>query len=180
GWLGGHPTAVAPPGRGGSRGGELAAAGLLALALGWAYAPSLAYLARIWAGDPNYSHGYFIIPIALGILYLRRDKLDRTRVAPSWWGWAALAAVLALRAYLYERNLQWLEDATVPLAVAALVLALGGWPLLRWALPAVAFLGFMLPLPHRFNVALAYPLQKLATDASCGLLQMAGLPVVAD
>lgn len=158
----------------------LPAAALLAAALGWAYAPNLAALEGRWAGDPNYSHGYFVGPLALAILWHRRGRLDPARLAPSPWGWAALLAVLAARAWLYGQNEQWAETATLPAAAAALALALGGWHLLGWALPAIAFLGLLLPLPPSLNTVLAYPLQRLATIVSCALLQALGLPALAE
>jgi exosortase len=164
--------------RPGLRGLELAAIGLVLVAFGLAYAPTFSYLSQIWAGDPNYSHGYLVVPTALLILWLRRDSLDRSKLAPSRWGWVVLGGVIALRAMFYQISEQWFEDATVPLAVAGLALIFGGWPLLRWSLPAIIFLGFMFPLPHRLNTVLAYPLQRLATLGSCDLLGTFGLPVV--
>jgi exosortase len=166
--------------RSGFRGLELAAAALVALAVGLAYAPTFAFLNQIWYDDPNYSYGYFVIPIALAILWLRQDSLDRARLAPKWWGWALLMGVVGLRAYFYQINQQWLEDATIPLALASLALAFGGWHLLRWSLPAIVFLGFMYPLPNRVNTVLAFRLQSFATTGSCSVLQAMGLPVVAE
>jgi exosortase len=159
---------------------ELAAVALVALGLGWAYAPTFIYLSQIWSSEPNYSHGYLVVPIALLILWLRLGSLDRARLAPKWWGWVLLAGVFALRTLFYELNDVWFENATFPLAVASLTLALGGWTLFRWSLPAVAFLYFMLPLPHRINETLAGPLQHLATVGSCDVLQTMGLPAVAE
>jgi exosortase len=166
--------------RPGGRNLELVAFGLVVLALALAYARSFSYLSDIWSGDPNYSHGFLVVPAALMILWLRRDSLDTSQIVPARWGWGLLVGVFALRAILYELNEQWFEDATILLAAASLALAFGGWYLLRWCLPAIIFLGFMLPLPNRINVQLAYPLQKLATLGSCDLLQMLGLPVAAE
>src|SRR5262249_35865348 len=64
--------------------------------------------------------------------------------------------------------------------LAGVTWCLGGWPLLRMAAPAIAFLGFMLPLPHRVEVALGLPLQKIATLASTYLLQMFGFTAAAE
>ena len=151
-----------------------------AAGLYWAYAPSFQYLWWTWWNNPNYSHGFFVAPIALAILWNRRDRLDPARLRPAWAGLAALAAVLAARAYLYERNEQWFETATIPLAVAALALAFGGWRVLWWGLPAFAFLYFMLPMPDSVNGLLALQLQGLATAMSTGILQAMGLPALAE
>ncbi len=153
---------------------------VLGLAVAASYAPSLLNLAEKWNSDPNYSHGFLVIPIALLILWQRRSELTQVAARPSWIGWVFLAGLLALRYYLYDRNELWIEQATIPLVAGSLVLALGGWGLLWKTAPAVAFLWFMLPLPPSINMILAGPLQRLATVCSTTLLQALGLPVLAE
>jgi exosortase len=148
--------------------------------LAWAYAPSFATLIDRWRRDDNYSHGFFVLPIAALILWQRRGRFDARMIAPRWWGVLPLVALLVARAWLFERNDQWFESASIPLAAASVVLALGGWRLLGWAWPAIAFSCFMIPLPSRFNTAMAGPLQTLATLGSVTLLQATGLPVIAE
>ena len=175
-------TIESPPAARGTtfRAADAAVALALAAALGWAYAPNFADLAQAWDSDPSYSHGWLVVPIALYFLWHRRDLLKREEVAPSRWGWAALLVVLAARAYLYHAGEPWFENATLPLAVAALAWALGGTALLRWAWPALVFLGFMLPLPPSVNAQLADRLQALATVGSTATLQAMGMPALAE
>lgn len=153
---------------------------LLASLLGVSYAPSFASLVSRWTRDPNYSFGFLVIPIALAIAWQRREQFDRVQMNPRWWGFLPLAAVLGTRVFLYEWNEQYIETATIPVVVAGLALALGGWHLLKVALPAVIFLFFMLPLPPSINTFLADPLQRLATIGSVTVLQVMGLPVLAE
>jgi exosortase len=155
-----------------------AAAVVLAALLG-SYGPNLMALGREWSYEPNYSHGFLVGPIALAILWLRRDRLADLTVRPNGLGWVLLVLVLLARVWLFERNELWVENATLLVALVGLVLAFGGWPLLRWAGPAIAFLVFMLPLPPRLNMTLAGPLQQLATLGSTTLLRATGLPVLA-
>jgi exosortase len=162
------------------RAADLAALGLVAAALAWSYAPSFATLVSRWERDPNYSFGFLVIPIALVIAWQRRDRLDPAAMHPHWWGFLPLVAILGLRVLLYEWNEQYIETATIPLVVASLALALGGWHLLKVALPAIVFLFFMLPLPPSINSFLADPLQRLATIGSVTVLQVMGLPVLAE
>src|SRR5260370_18790465 len=118
------PTrATASPESPGLRGLELASIGLVLLALGVAYAPTFIYLNQVWAGYPNYSHGYLVLPTALLILWLRLGSLDLARLAPTWWGWVVLGGVVALRASLDQVSEHWFEDATVPLAAAGVARA---------------------------------------------------------
>jgi exosortase len=155
------------------------AAAALVAAVAWSYFPSLAYLARWWE-DPNYSHGWLVVPIALFILWQRYEELPGVVVRHRWWNFLPLIALVALRYKLYDWNEQWLEAATVPMVVAATVLAVGGWGLFRWALPGLVFLIFMVPLPQFLDDKLAAPLQKIATLGSYEILMALGLPVVAE
>jgi exosortase len=149
------------------------------LALGLAYAPNFYSLALIWRIDPNYSHGWLVIPIALVILWQRltapESEPSPSAVSRPWLGWCVLAAILAARAVAYERNLQRVEDATILPAIACLVWSFGGWPLLRRVWPAIVFLVFMLPLPETINNGIALPLQLIAASGSSFLLQLLGL-----
>jgi exosortase len=143
--------------------------------LGGSYFPNLRQLVATWEHDPNYSHGYLVIPVALIILWRRRADAGVAAFRPSPWGVVALAAVLALRAYCYENGYDWSETATLLPVVACLTLAAGGWPLLRMAWPAIAFLVFLLPLPASINGILSQPLQRLATTGTGALLKLSGL-----
>jgi len=147
-------------------------------ALGWSYAPNLRHLFEVWNKDPNYSHGYLVLPIALIILRRRLTSEGVPVLRPSAWGWVALGGVLALRAFCYENGYDWSETATILPVVACLTLAAGGWPLLRTAWPAIAFLVFLLPLPGSINGILSQPLQRLATAGTTALLKLSGLWVL--
>jgi exosortase len=158
------------------------ALGVVALVLSVAYAPNVVDLTTTWQGDPNYSHGYLVIPIALFILWRRLSdapwRPSRDAIATPWWSWLLLAAVLAVRAVAYERSYQWVETATLVPAIACLTWTFGGWSLLQRAWPAIVFLVFMLPLPNSINTLISLPLQRIATTGSCFLLQLSGFWVI--
>jgi len=156
----------------------LIAAAIVAAAMFACYFESFRALFFKWGNDPNYSHGYFVIPIALYILWERREKLDLSRVGPRWYLFVPLLAVLWLRIPLHQRNLPWVEEMTIPAVAGALALAIGGFHFFWWALPSVLFLGFMIPLPPILNAILSGPLQRIATIGSVFLLQVTGLPAV--
>jgi exosortase len=163
----------------------------------WAYWPNLRELVRRWSEDPDNSHGYLVIPVAVAILLRPREKAkeddarpekakakakkeDDAPPEPSWWGWLLVVAALVARAVFYELGKNWLETATILAVIAGLTLSLGGWRLLGRAWPAIAYLGFMLPLPPGLNNLLSLPLQRLATQASCRLLRLTGIWTIAE
>lgn len=146
----------------------------------FSYAPNVRDLATIWENEPNYSHGFLVVPIAAVIVW--RRLVDRpyewTPPRTSWVAWAGLALVLASRAFFYERNMGWTENATLVPAVGLVTYILGGRELVSRAWPAILFLVFMLPLPAAVNTMVALPLQRIATVGSCFVLQLTGLWVV--
>lgn len=158
------------------------AAGAVTLVLVLAYLPNLLGLMRTWNDDPNYNHGYLVIPIALYILWqqlsIPEPKVARASVPAPWWGWVFLIGTLLVRGIAYERGSEGLENATIIPAIASLMWAFGSWPLLRRAWLAIAYLVFMLPLPQVVSNTLALPLQSFATSSSYYLLQLTGMWVV--
>ena len=152
----------------------------MVVVLGWSYAPNLRNLVETWNHDPNYSHGFLVIPVALVIAWRRWAEAESPAIKPLWWGWLALTGVLVVRALCYERGAEWTETATLLPVVACLAISAGGWPLLGRVWPAIGFLVFLLPLPRDINSILAQPLQHLATLGSCSLMKLTGLWVVAE
>jgi len=154
------------------------AMGAVALVLAWAYAPNFRDLSTTWSADPNYSHGYLVVPIALFIAWRRLSEEpwepSRDALPAPWWCWALLAVILAVRVVAYEGGFQWAETATLLPALACLTWTFGGWPLFRRVWPAILFLVFMFPLPNALNMRIALPLQRIATSGSYILLQLSG------
>jgi exosortase len=155
------------------------AVGLVAVvaALGWAYEPNLRYLLQAWE-QPDYTHGYLVLPIALVILWKRWREAGTVELTPWWPGWLLVVAALVSREYFYEAGKTWLEALTMMVVVIGLVMARLGWRVMLKIWPAFAFLCFLYPLPPQLNSALSQPLQSLATSASCAFLKFTGLWVM--
>jgi exosortase len=156
------------------------AAGTLALALVWSYGSTLEAMAERWWSDPQYSHGFLVPLFAAAVLWSRREGWTKVRWQPSWWGLPVLALALALRLIAAGSDIAALDAFSLLPALAGVVLLAGGWTLLRWSWPALAFLGFMLPLPFTIEAALAQPLRRVATVVSTYVLQTIGCPAFAD
>jgi exosortase len=152
----------------------------LGLCLLWAYWPTLQATADRWVHDAHYSHGFLVPVFALVVLWSRRRLFPAGPVRGSWWGALWLLAALALRLTAAFLFVEPLDGLSLLPALAGVCLLLGGRPALRWAWPAIAFLGFMLPLPFQIDTALTYPLRRLATVASTYVLQTLGYPAFAE
>jgi exosortase len=156
---------------------RLAIAALIGLL--WVYWPTLMELAGRWGSQSQYSHGYLVPAFAVYLLWARRQLLPAEFQANAW-GLLVLAFGLALRfagTYLY---FEWLGAVSLLFCLLGVCVLAGGMKALRWAWPAIGFLIFMVPMPYRVEVALAHPLQRVATTASTYALQTLGFPAYAD
>ncbi len=152
---------------------------VLAAVITWAYWSTFTGMAERWASDPQYSHGYLVPLFSLVLLYLRRSQFDLSQCRTSYWGLLLVLASLGVR-LVGALNFDWLDGASLIVALAGLCLLLGGWTALRWALPSILFLVFMLPLPYRVEHSLSRPLQSVATACSTYIFQTIGIPAVAE
>lgn len=152
---------------------------LLVGLFGWAYWPTLGNLVTVWDSEPDYSHGYFVVPLALFFLWVRRDYFPGLATGFGWGGLVLIGLSIALRMGSARIYLDAADGWSILLWVAGAVWLLGGWRILRWSLPSIAFLWFMIPLPFRVEHWLSLPLQKIATNISCAVLQGLGQPALA-
>jgi len=173
------PDRVDLPRRGVSRLGI--GAGILLLALvGWCYWPTLVELVRTWDSSPDYSHGYLVIPAAAWFLWLRRDRLPRYHLGPSWWGFTLIGLAACLRLVGARFYLPELDSCSIPIWAAGVCWLFGGWRFMLWASPSLTFLFFMVPLPASIETVLSGQLQALATSMSTWTLQSLGQPAIAE
>jgi exosortase len=154
--------------------------GILSAGFAWSFWSTLVMLFHCWGSDPRYSHGYFIPIFAAVLLWLRRDRLDRASARGSAWGWLVLMAAGVVRLVGARLSVESLDGLAIPVALAGLVLLLGGRAALTWAGPSVAFLVFMVPLPYRVDTALAGSLQRIATLGGTYVLQTLGVDAFAE
>jgi exosortase len=146
----------------------------------WSYWPTLVGMVGKWINQPDYSHGFFVLPIAIFFLWSRRSKIDTRTLRPSGWGALLLLFATAFRALAGLYYLVPLDGWTLPLTVAGAVWLLFGTAALRWSLPSIAFLWFMIPIPYSAERLLSVPLQAVATKLSTAALVFLGQPAISE
>jgi exosortase len=147
----------------------------------WAFYPTLDWLVTRWTKDSSYSHG-FLVPLVAGLMiYLKRDTIR------TWFGKPQLfpalgvfAVVLAMRFIAGGLLFNQLDAIALVLSIAATVLAIGGWTLVKNCWQGLVFLLFMIPLTYEMEQNVGGPLKQMATLGSTFLLQTLGYPAVAE
>jgi exosortase len=155
----------------------LAALGAL---ITWAFWPTFTSLVHLWNTDDGYSHGYLVPAFSAYLLWSRRDRLPQSWAPRPIIGLTIIVLAWTLRIVAGLRFNIWPEAVALIPFVVGVIVAFGGWPLLRYSWPAIIFLIFMIRLPYRFEVALGAPLQELATIVSTFILQCLGQPALAE
>jgi exosortase len=128
----------------------------------------------------NTNHQWAVRLFSLYLLWSRRSQMPSNAPRASWWGLPLLGLGLLMSFAGTVFYFDWFNAASLLLVLAGLAVLVGGWPALRWSWPAIAFLLFMVPLPYTLEVALAHPLQRLATWVSCYALQTLGFAAYAE
>jgi exosortase len=151
----------------------------LLAALGSLFWTALGQMASRWAVDPSYTHGFLVPLFSLYLLWHRRSLFQPSSPTIGWGlGFIGLGTGLMIAAAALL--LQTLGHYSLPIFLAGVCLALGGWQTLKWAWPSLVFLFLMVPLPGPLADALGGPLQHVATVASTYVIQTVGVPAVAE
>jgi exosortase len=178
-----QPQALMKPEAGSSQSSALFAGiccAILAVTCVWSYWPTIISLIDTWNKNPDYSHGYFVVPIAVYFLWARRGFFPGIPRKLAWAGLLVLAASIGLRFVAARFFLGGVDGWSLPLWLAGAVWFLAGAEVLWWSLPSVVFLWYMVPLPYGMERWLSLPLQRIATVISCWTLHCFGQPALAE
>lgn len=138
----------------------------------------LVQLIAAWWTDGNYSHGFFIVPLAAYLAWERRHRFNAVRQRPQAAGLLVVAgSLLVLAAGVLGAEL-FLTRISLLGTAAGIVLFLWGWARLRVLIFPLAFLLLMIPLPAIVFNQLTFPLQLIASRVGESTLRFAGIPVL--
>jgi len=155
--------------------GWIAAAVAIVGGLGFVYFPLLSYSFEQWL-KPDYSHGFLVPAFAVYLAWKWKAWAPKEIAWPDAMGLAFIVggAALFLLAREFDIAREWLQGLSLVLNLCGATLLLGGPAALRWLWPSLAFLMFMFPLPYKVEIALGWPLQKIAAIATEYVLQTIG------
>lgn len=138
----------------------------------------LSALVTAWYTDDNYSHGFFIIPLAAYFAWERRVAFLSKPVLPSLFGLVIVAGSLVMLIGGMLGAEFFLSRVSLIGALAGSLLYLFGWPRVRVLLFPLAFLLLMIPLPEIIFNQIAFPLQLLASNVGESSINALGIPIL--
>ena len=147
----------------------------------WSYWPTILDLMYAWKRSDEYSSGMLVPPLALYVVWLRRQEIGSTALARRCSGGSSrLFWPRRSRAGDCTSCIQSAERLSLILTIVALVLLILGWRYLARLTPILLFLCLMLPWPNRVQSGLALPLAAVGhglrrlLPGACGLGCRAG------
>ncbi len=139
--------------------------------------PVFKLLIEDWIRDGNYSHGFFIIPISIFLIYRSGNLLvfpaprSMTGMVLFVFGCAGMILGAAANEFFSSR-------ASMILSLTGVTLFYLGWANFKKVWFAFFFLLFMIPLPAVIYYSATLPLQLFATKATVAILHIFDLPSV--
>jgi exosortase len=150
----------------------------LAALIAFLYARIFASLVVDWAKDPNYSHGFVILPICAWIVWKRREHLADEPVKPSWLGLVIIVVALGMLLLGMLGAELFLSRTSLIFLLAGLIIQFRGWPFFKVLLFPWAVLFLAVPLPAIIFNQIALPLQFQASRLASAMLGLVGVPVL--
>jgi len=157
---------------------RLATAAIVAVAFLLLYLHVVVKLVHDWATDDNYSHGFFIVPLAAYLAWERRDRLAALERRPSNVGLAVVIASLGVMVAGTIGAELFLTRISMIGVCGGAVLFLAGRQHFRVLLFPLLFLLLMVPIPAIVFTRIALPLQLLASRFGTTVMSAAGVPVL--
>jgi exosortase len=150
---------------------------ILILILGL-FIPVLYSLIHTWSTDDDYSHGYFVIPIVLFMVWRKRKRLVEAELFPSW-GWFPIFLIAAL-SYIISvvTNFHTLTYFSMMVTIFSLLMFITGRKITLILLWPLLFLIFMFPIPSSYYILITNPLKLMITNISAWIIGLLNIPVL--
>jgi exosortase len=169
-------SAARAPGSGGSLDVPLWQILVLAAIFLILYLPVLVDLVGDWNEDPNYSHGFLIIPISAFLIWKRREALSQIQLATNNWGLLVTVGSLLLFIVGVAGAEFFTTRVSMVGVLAGVTLYLAGWRFLREIWFAYFFLLFMIPVPYIIYYSATFPLQLAGSKIAGIVIGILGIP----
>ena len=142
-----------------------------------AYFPVWKRLVLTWYSSDNYSHGFFIVPLCIYILWRKKEILAEIPIRPSLWGLVLVIFSLLLYLFAHFAEIMTVTSFSMVLLLAGSVIYVYGFLLFKELLFPLFLLLFMIPVPAQIYSKLTIPLQLFVSKASVDISSLLGLPI---
>lgn len=154
----------------------LIAAAVAALSL-WLFWDGLAVMGASWITRPEYSYAALIPPIAVFLIWQRKDRLEQIPFEGSIWGVILVLLGGALLVVGQMATIYTVVQYAYVVTLYGLVLSYTGARAFRLIAVPLLILAFMIPLPEFFYYNLSAKLQLLSSELGVWFMRLFGISV---
>ena len=145
---------------------------LISLLIWWFFRQEIDRIVLKWT-DPDWSHGFLIPLFSLYFINQRKREILALRPEPNYLGLVLLTACFLFYVVdVVQFQVAYFQPLTLIPVIAAIVLLLGGWKLLRYTWLPIAYLVFAIPLPDRLHKGLTVPMRVAAAQLAATILSL--------
>lgn len=150
----------------------------IALTVVWLFSffDTLNAMVEVWLGSNTYTHGFFILPICLFLIYEKSAELKQTEIKPFY---PALVGIILIQfVYLLSTlaSIQLFAQICAYISLLMIVLLVFGKQIVYAILFPLFYLSFSIPV----GAELVPFLQDITAQFSVAMLQLTGIPVYQD
>lgn len=142
-----------------------------------AFDRALFELVHRWIAEEEYSHGFLIPVVCVGMLWMRREALIASFGRPSWTGLVIIALAVTMHVIGEYSSIFILSHIGFILVLIGIVLTAGGYPLLKVTFVPIVFLIFAVPLPYFVQSGLTLQLQLISSQLGVDVIRFFQIPV---
>jgi len=142
-----------------------------------AFFPVWKSLVFIWFRSDDYSHGFFIVPICLFIIWQKKGRLSKIDIRSSNYGFILILFSLLLYLVAYFAEIKTVAPLAMILFLSGAIIYLFGYRILNELLFPLFLLLFMIPVPSQIYAVSTIPLQLFVSAVSTGLASIMNIPV---
>ncbi len=140
----------------------------------WLFHKEVGGIVYQWLTDSSWSHGFLIPLFSLYFLNQSKQEILNTRTKPSYAGLLLLVGVILFYVFntVTPAGYGYFRQISAVGALGAVVLFLGGWPLLKHTWLPVIYLLFAIPLPDEILRSATIPMRLWAASVSTGIFNL--------
>jgi exosortase A len=134
-------------------------------------------LVLFWIVSDDYSHGFFIVPVFLFIMWQKKDEFAKIDINPKKWGFIWILFFLLLYLFAIYAEIKSMASVTMILFLSGAIFYLFGYGILKEMIFPIFILLFMIPVPSQIYATLTIPLQLFVSAVSTWFAFIINIPI---
>ena len=142
--------------------------------------PVIQQLIEAWNASDDNSHGFFIVPVSLFLIYQKKNEIKNLEIVSGAYDRLLLSASVLLFIFANMAHIATLKDFSLVTTIWAIVWSLFGKNVFKTLLFPLFLLLFLVPVPAQVFSMATIPLQLIVSKASTLIASLFNVPILRD